>query len=361
MFPTISQAFKMMQASERVGSKVHLPATEEAKACMSSIGHLEPAQVFRLQTAVAEPMQLRAGTFISARWPVIEMRPLQFAQEIVVELENRGVQVKDVRLEGNAVAACMDPAKSCTDLELVFCLAEVERRDLYTSREVLLDCLCQYLPKSLVDRERHMIAAAYVQKMMITPPQIQRSDEAWASFTLPGVSNSKSLHCKFAQVLARPQQLDEYGVQIILTDDQLQCFVAAQESGSRIEASKLPDLAFECLVGTPRDAVDLLTPAGASRRKSRKPLNPLQRPNFALAEERAQPHANGYMGKMCELVNGCAQVMSCACLCKGASPSTSSSTTELQTQDVSSVEVDQQELDSHVIAAEERDVTESPL
>jgi hypothetical protein len=43
------------------------------------------------------------------------------------------------------------------------------------------------LPQALAKKDRHMIAAAYMQRMSITAPQQKPTDEAFSQFTLPGI------------------------------------------------------------------------------------------------------------------------------------------------------------------------------
>ena len=175
----------------------------------------------------------------------------------------------------------LDPPPAQTDLELVFGIEGLNRDYLYTSREIVLDCLCRYLPavrhggsavdrrachtqplcshappptcQALAKKDRHMIAAAYMQRMSITAPQTKPTDEAFSHFTLPGTgtqpsraapsvasllggpalsfvslldqrrtpAGSPNVHCKFVQVVPAPSKLDEYAVQIILSRSQL--------------------------------------------------------------------------------------------------------------------------------------------
>jgi hypothetical protein len=41
---------------------------------------------------------------------------LQYAWEIADALEKQGASIRDVRLEGNAVAHCLDPEKPCVSV-----------------------------------------------------------------------------------------------------------------------------------------------------------------------------------------------------------------------------------------------------
>ena len=55
--------------------RVRLPVTAEAMACLQQqYGRLDKAQVFRLQTTIAQPVTLRGGTFLSASWPGVVIR-----------------------------------------------------------------------------------------------------------------------------------------------------------------------------------------------------------------------------------------------------------------------------------------------
>ena len=45
-----------------------------------------------------------------------------------------------------------------------------------------------------------MVAAAYVQRMVVTGPQKTVEDETWAKYSLPGVSGFPNLHVMFQMV-----------------------------------------------------------------------------------------------------------------------------------------------------------------
>ncbi|EGD83040.1 hypothetical protein PTSG_03678, partial [Salpingoeca rosetta] len=260
-----------------------LPATPEAVSCMRNVGTLEPSQVFRLQTAMANPIKLRSGTFLASSWPTVEARPLTLAWEIADLCEKRGIAVKDVRLEGHIVAYCMDPAKDCKLLEVVFRLTTTSRDALVATREVVLDALRKYLPSRWATQDAHMVAAAYMQSMQITPPD--NTDDIHATFLVPGTAGSPSMQCKFVQRAQPPPTLDEYGVQILLTRDQLTTFLQAHANGSRLRppCTPTPTVRFECLVGTPEQALEVLTPSrrvATNKKNKRAPLQPISQPSW---------------------------------------------------------------------------------
>eukprot|EP00730_Choanoeca_flexa_P020284 TRINITY_DN9916_c0_g3_i1.p1 TRINITY_DN9916_c0_g3~~TRINITY_DN9916_c0_g3_i1.p1 ORF type:complete len:358 (+),score=88.61 TRINITY_DN9916_c0_g3_i1:170-1243(+) len=328
----------MLSSTDSQGSKVVLPLTEEVMACSDNHATLEPSAAFKLRQTLGQEVTLRGGSFLSASWPAVELRPLQFAWEICTILSEKKIEVGDVRVEGNAVAQIFNSERELTDIELIFNLDSSERSDLFASREIVLDALCKYLPPNLASNDKHMIAAAYMQRMFITPPTQAATEPAWAVYTLPGTAGSPAVHGKFIQVAPQPAQLDEYAVHVILSLDQLKEFVESYDKDAVFTESDMPEIRLQSLLGTPAEAIDMLSPA---RRKSsgtrRRTFTPLRQPqlngrsptgstsgtksNLRMAVEPHQENvtpAPGYFDKVTEgakaMVYGCGQVMTCACM-----------------------------------------------
>ncbi|EDQ84777.1 uncharacterized protein MONBRDRAFT_12489 [Monosiga brevicollis MX1] len=91
------------QSHESNGGALPLPTDVHGNDVM-----LQDEQVAILRATLGTEMQLRGGTFLSASWPAVHLAPLRFAWQIEDELHTCQTQVQAVKLEGNAVANCIN-------------------------------------------------------------------------------------------------------------------------------------------------------------------------------------------------------------------------------------------------------------
>ena len=100
-----------------------------------------------------------------------------------------------------SMAAATDPQplqNALPKLDIVFILSpKTSREQLFQTREVTMDALFSFLPESARRKSRHMVAAAYMQNMNITPSPVQPNDDRWSAFTLHACEGSPVIRIKF--------------------------------------------------------------------------------------------------------------------------------------------------------------------
>uniref|UniRef100_A0A1A8AGS3 polynucleotide adenylyltransferase n=1 Tax=Nothobranchius furzeri TaxID=105023 RepID=A0A1A8AGS3_NOTFU len=127
-------------------------------------------QVQRLDSILGESVPIHGrGNF-----PTLSVQPRQIVQVVRARLEEHGVAVRDVKLNGSAASHVLhqDNGLGYKDLDLIFGLSLSDDQTFHLVKDVVLDCLVDFLPEG-VCRERITALAlkeAYVQKLFATTP-----------------------------------------------------------------------------------------------------------------------------------------------------------------------------------------------
>lgn len=108
-------------------------------------------QVQRLDRILGETIPIHGrGNF-----PTLAMRPRQIVKVVRSRLEEKGIGLRDVRLNGSAASHVLhqDSGLGYKDLDLIFCADLKGEAEFQTVKDVVLDCLLDFLPEG-VNKEK---------------------------------------------------------------------------------------------------------------------------------------------------------------------------------------------------------------
>lgn len=108
-------------------------------------------QVQRLDRILSETIPIHGrGNF-----PTLEMQPRQIVKVVRSRLEEKCIGVRDVRLNGSAASHVLhqDSGLGYKDLDLIFCADLKGEAEFQTVKDVVLDCLLDFLPEG-VNKEK---------------------------------------------------------------------------------------------------------------------------------------------------------------------------------------------------------------
>lgn len=117
----------------------------------SNISVLSWEQVQRLDAILTETIPIHGrGNF-----PTLEMQPRQIVKVVRSRMEEKQIHVRDVRLNGSAASHILhgDSGLGFKDLDLIFCADMKGESDFQTVKDIVLDCLLDFLP-DCVNKEK---------------------------------------------------------------------------------------------------------------------------------------------------------------------------------------------------------------
>ncbi|KAM6974976.1 terminal nucleotidyltransferase 5A-like [Tautogolabrus adspersus] len=168
-------------------------------------------QVQRLDSILGESVPIHGrGNF-----PTLSVQPRQIVQVVRARLEEQGVVVRDVKLNGSAASHVLnqDNGLGYKDLDLIFGLSLTDDRTFRLVKDVVLDCLVDFLPEG-VCRERITALAlkeAYVQKLV----KVCNDTDRWSLISLSN-NTGKNVELKFVDSLRRQFEFSVDSFQITL-------------------------------------------------------------------------------------------------------------------------------------------------
>ncbi|KAF7708745.1 terminal nucleotidyltransferase 5ba [Silurus meridionalis] len=155
-------------------------------------------QVQRLDSILGESVPIHGrGNF-----PTLSVRPRQIVQVVRTRLEERGITVRDVKLNGSAASHILhqDTGLGYKDLDLIFGISLCDDQAFNLVKDVVLDCLLDFLPKG-VSKERInalTLKEAYVQKLV----KVCNDSDRWSLISLSN-NSGKNVELKFVDSLRR--------------------------------------------------------------------------------------------------------------------------------------------------------------
>lgn len=117
----------------------------------SNVSVLSWEQVQRLDAILTETIPIHGrGNF-----PTLEMQPRQIVKVVRSRMEEKQIHVRDVRLNGSAASHILheDSGLGYKDLDLIFCANMKGESDFQTVKDIVLDCLLDFLP-DCVNKEK---------------------------------------------------------------------------------------------------------------------------------------------------------------------------------------------------------------
>ncbi|XP_026144183.1 terminal nucleotidyltransferase 5A-like [Carassius auratus] len=155
-------------------------------------------QVQRLDSILGECVPIHGrGNF-----PTLSVQPRHIVQVVRARLEERGVVVRDVKLNGSAASYVLhqDTGLGYKDLDLIFGLSLTDDRTFRLVKDVVLDSLLEFLPAG-VSRDRInalTLKEAYVQKLV----KVCNDTDRWSLISLSN-NTGKNVELKFVDSLRR--------------------------------------------------------------------------------------------------------------------------------------------------------------
>ncbi|KAG5271467.1 hypothetical protein AALO_G00180150 [Alosa alosa] len=168
-------------------------------------------QVQRLDSILGETVPIHGrGNF-----PTLSVQPRQIVQVVRARLEERGVAVRDVRLNGSAASHTLhqDTGLGYKDLDLIFGVSLPDDQAFRLVKDVVLDCLLDFLPEG-VSKERISaltLKEAYVQKLV----KVCNDTDRWSLISLSN-NTGKNVELKFVDSLRRQFEFSVDSFQISL-------------------------------------------------------------------------------------------------------------------------------------------------
>lgn len=108
-------------------------------------------QVQRLDSILTETIPIHGrGNF-----PTLQMKPREIVKVVRSRMEERMINVRDVRLNGSAASHVLheDTGLGYKDLDLIFCADLKSETEFQIVKDIVLDCLLDFLPDG-VNKEK---------------------------------------------------------------------------------------------------------------------------------------------------------------------------------------------------------------
>ncbi|XP_056299612.1 terminal nucleotidyltransferase 5A [Pseudoliparis swirei] len=189
----------------------------------SNVSVLNWEQVQRLDAILTETIPIHGrGNF-----PTLEMQPRHIVKVVRRRMEEKQIHVRDVRLNGSAASHILhgDSGLGYKDLDLIFCADMKGERDFQTVKDIVLDCLLDFLP-DCVNKQKISpltLKEAYVQKMV----KVCNDSDRWSLISLSN-NRGKNVELKFVDSLRRQFEFSVDSFQIKL--DSLLLFYECSEN-----------------------------------------------------------------------------------------------------------------------------------
>lgn len=215
----------------------------------SNVSVLNWEQVQRLDAILTETIPIHGrGNF-----PTLEMKPRQIVNVVRSRMEEKQIHVRDVRLNGSAASHVLheDSGLGYKDLDLIFCADMKGESDFQTVKDIVLDCLLDFLPEG-VNKERISpltLKEAYVQKMV----KVCNDSDRWSLISLSN-NRGKNVELKFVDSLRRQFEFSVDSFQIKL--DSLLLFYECSENP--MAETFHPTIVGESVYGDFSEALDHL-------------------------------------------------------------------------------------------------------
>ncbi|XP_023659545.1 terminal nucleotidyltransferase 5A-like [Paramormyrops kingsleyae] len=180
-------------------------------------------QVQRLDSILRESVPIHGrGNF-----PTLSVQPQHIVQVVRARLEEKGLVVQDVKLNGSAASHVLhwDTGLGYKDLDLIFGLRLADDQAFRLVMDVVLDCLLDFLPAG-VNKGRLTpltLKEAYVQKLV----KVCNDTDRWSLISLSN-NTGKNVELKFVDSLRRQFEFSVDSFQIAL--DSLLLFSCCSET-----------------------------------------------------------------------------------------------------------------------------------
>ena len=173
-------------------------------------------QVERLYRVVSEPVQIypKEGNF-----PTLSIPPSTLVRLVRSKLRNKGINVRDVRLNGSGASFCLaeerekEPKPHYNDLDIIFRIEMKSDHDLHIIKDEVLSSLFQFFPEGTQTNRisSFMLEESYVKKRV----KVSSNSDRWSLISL-GDDNGKNIELKFVSSMKRQYEFSVDSFQIVL-------------------------------------------------------------------------------------------------------------------------------------------------
>ncbi|XP_041111733.1 terminal nucleotidyltransferase 5D-like [Polyodon spathula] len=208
-------------------------------------------QVHTLDQVLTEVIPIHGrGNF-----PTLQVKPKDIIHVVKERLVEKEITVHDIRLNGSTASHVLvkENGTSYKDLDIIFGVELPKQEDFQIVKEVVLDCLLDFLPKC-VNKDKITALTmkdAYVQKMV----KVSTEHDRWSLISLSN-NSGKNVELKFVNSMRRQFEFSVDSFQIIL-DHILESY---QDSEREMAKKILPSLTVvaESMYGDFEQAMDHL-------------------------------------------------------------------------------------------------------
>ncbi|MGH0160210.1 UNVERIFIED_CONTAM: hypothetical protein FKN15_058694 [Acipenser sinensis] len=168
-------------------------------------------QVHTLDQVLTEVIPIHGrGNF-----PTLEVKPKDIIHVVKERLVEKEITVRDIRLNGSTASHVLvkENGTSYKDLDIIFGVELPKQEDFQIVKEVVLDCLLDFLPKC-VNKDKITALTmkdAYVQKMV----KVSTEHDRWSLISLSN-NRGKNVELKFVNSMRRQFEFSVDSFQIIL-------------------------------------------------------------------------------------------------------------------------------------------------
>ncbi|XP_064184407.1 uncharacterized protein LOC135251177 [Anguilla rostrata] len=159
-------------------------------------------------------------------FPTLEVKPKDIIHMVRDKLIEKGIKVRDVRLNGSTASHVLvkENGTSYKDLDIIFGVELPKQEDFQIIKDVVLRCLLDFLPRG-VNKDKITaltMKEAYVQKMV----KVFTEHDRWSLISLSN-NSGKNVELKFVNSLRRQFEFSVDSFQIIL-DRMLESYLEAE-------------------------------------------------------------------------------------------------------------------------------------
>uniref|UniRef100_A0A8C5MJU5 Terminal nucleotidyltransferase 5C n=1 Tax=Leptobrachium leishanense TaxID=445787 RepID=A0A8C5MJU5_9ANUR len=186
-------------------------ATKETTCASKSCSVLTWEQVGRLNSFLTEVVPIHGrGNF-----PTLKITLKEVVQTVRSKLEEVGIKVRDVRLNGSAASHVLvkDNGLGYKDLDLIFGINLSSEAEFQRVKDVVIGSLLNFLPRG-VNREKISpltLKEAYVQKLV----KVFTDTDRWSLISLSN-KDGRNIELKFVNSIRRQFEFSVDSFQIIL-------------------------------------------------------------------------------------------------------------------------------------------------
>lgn len=183
---------------------------------------LSYVQVERLCSVLTEPVKLPPKD-PGSNFPVLNISPAGIVKVVRQRLIERGIKVRDIRMNGSAASYCLCeshskdlPELKFNDVDLIFGVSIQQECEFHVIKEEVMMSLLEFFPEesSKARINGHLLEETYVRKMVL----VTNRDCQWSLLCLGDENGDRSIELKFVNKIKRQFEFTVDSFQIFLDD-----------------------------------------------------------------------------------------------------------------------------------------------